>query len=248
MLYARSLFFNVWLYVTMFVYGIVLFPVALCSRDGTYWVMKLYSHHTLFWLRAICGTGYEVRGTPPETEVILASKHQSFIDMCILMVAIKRPRYISKRELIYAPILGQYGWRIDTIWVNRGKRGVAVKSMLGNALHQREQGIGGGPIVIFPQGTRVAPGIKHPYKIGAWRLYDALAVPCVPAATNAGLFWGRRTVRRYPGTIVLEFLDPIAPGLPSAPFMAELEERVEAASDRLNAEAGFPNGRFSASA
>jgi 1-acyl-sn-glycerol-3-phosphate acyltransferase len=95
----------------------------------------------------------------------------------------------------------------------------------------------GRPIAIFPQGTRTAPGEMRPYQPGVAALYQALDLPLVPAAVNSGLFWGRRGFVKRPGRIVLEFLEPIAPGLPRQELMAELEQRIETATARLETEA-----------
>ena len=86
-----------------------------------------------------------------------------------------------------------------------------------------------GQLVIYPQGTRVTPGARPPFKVGAGVLYERLGTACVPAATNAGVFWGRRSWYRRPGSAVVEFLEPIAPGLPIPEFMARIEAAVEAA-------------------
>jgi 1-acyl-sn-glycerol-3-phosphate acyltransferase len=96
-----------------------------------------------------------------------------------------------------------------------------------------------GQLIIYPQGTRVAPGVARPYKVGTGLLYEQLGQPCVPVATNVGVFWPKRGILRKPGLAVVEFLPPIAPGLPVADFMARLEEEVETHSNRLMAEAGF---------
>jgi 1-acyl-sn-glycerol-3-phosphate acyltransferase len=95
----------------------------------------------------------------------------------------------------------------------------------------------GREIIIFPEGTRRSPGAPPDYKTGVVLLYEALHVPCVPVALNSGLFWPRRSWRRSAGTIVVEFLDPIPPGLPKAAFLDRLKQSIETASDRLLAEA-----------
>ncbi len=92
-------------------------------------------------------------------------------------------------------------------------------------------------IIIFPDGTRVAPGQRRPYHPGVGAIYRQLGVPVVPVALNSGLFWGRRTFIKKPGRITLEFLEPIAPGLSRKDFTAELERRIETASARLLAPA-----------
>jgi len=242
MIYLRSGIFNFLVYLLIPIIGILGLPWAIHSREGTYGVMRAYSHTIMWLLKILCGVSYEIRGPVPDGEVVLGAKHQSFIDMCMIMIATPRPRYVFKRELLYAPIFGFYGKRIGGIPVSRGKKGAAVRSMVEGIVRQQEQD-GPGQTVIFPQGTRVAPGVKAPYKIGVWKIVDTIQVPCVPIATNAGLFWGRKTFLRYPGTILFEFLEPIPPGMTSEPFMALLEERTEKACDAQNAEAGFPEGR-----
>ena len=241
MVFLRSLVFNIWVYGAIPVYGLIFLPYALISREGAYAALRTYSRHTLWMMKAICGLRYEVRGTVPTGEVILAAKHQSYIDMVIVTATIPRPRFVMKQELKWAPVLGYYAVRIGCILVKRGKGGATVRSMVRGIEAQRGDGA---QVSIFPQGTRVAPAVKAPYKIGVARMYEAFGVPCIPAATNAGLFWARKAFLRYPGTILFEFLDPIPPGMEADAFMATLEERIESASHAHNVEAGFPQGRI----
>ena len=186
------------------------------------------------------GLKTEVRGTPPQGEVIIASKHQSFLDIILIFGAVPAGKFIMKRELLWAPVLGQYAMRIGCVPVNRGKRGAAISQMLKDV----DRGaIEPGQLIIYPQGTRVAPGVKAPYKVGAALLYQQSGQPCVPAATNVGLFWPRKGIMRHPGRAIVEYLDPIQPGLGRTAFMAELEQLVEARSKELMRQEGFdPDG------
>ena len=145
-----------------------------------------------------------------------------------------RAKFIMKRELMYAPILGQYALRIGCVPVDRGKRGAAIARMKDAVARGSADP---GQLVIYPQGTRVAPGDKKPYKVGTGALYQQLGQPCVPVATNVGHFWPKRGFLRRPGVVVVEFLDPIPPGLDVKHFMSQLEIRIEMASDRLLQEA-----------
>ena len=180
------------------------------------------------------GLRTEVRGTPPTGEVMIAAKHQSFLDIILIYHAIPRGKFIMKRELMYAPILGQYAMRIGCVPVNRGKRGAAIAKMKEAVARGSADP---GQLVIYPQGTRVAPGDKKPYKVGTGALYQQLGQPCVPVATNVGCFWPKRGFLRKPGLGVIEFLQPIETGLEIKEFMGRLEEAVETASDRLAEEA-----------
>ena len=165
---------------------------------------------------------------------MVAAKHQSFLDIILIFGAMDRPRFIMKRELIYAPIIGLYALRIGCIAVNRGKRSAAMKKMK----EDLKKGLADpGQLIIYPQGTRVAPGVSKPYKIGTGVTYEALGQTCVPVAVNCGYFWPRRGILKKPGRAVVEFLDPIEPGLSVKDFMQRLEAVVEAESNRLLEEA-----------
>lgn len=238
MLRLRSLVFDICIYTLMLVMGILFAPMAAWSAEGALRACKIYARTALWLLAAICGLRTETRGPVPAGEVIVAAKHQSFLDILILVVALPRPRFIMKQELRWAPVLGLYAMRIGSTPVNRGARSKAMKDMVAHA----GKGEAAGQLVIYPQGTRVLPGARLPYKIGAGVLYDRTGAPCVPAATNAGVFWSRRSPLRKPGLAVVEFLPAIPPGLPVSEFMARLEPLVETESNRLMREAGFEPG------
>ena len=232
----RSILFIFLMYLAMAVIGILGAPFALWSRDWTYRVMKFYCH-TVFWLmRVLCGLRYEVRGQVPDGPVMIGAKHQSFLDILILASVLPRFKFIMKQELRWAPILGLYAMRVGSAPVHRGRKGGAVKQMMSGVEKEQDEA---GQIIIYPQGTRVPPGTHIPYKVGAGVIYDRLGQTCYPAATNVGVFWPKRGLKRYPGTAVIEFLEPIAPGLPVSQFVRRLEHEVETASNRLMREAGF---------
>jgi 1-acyl-sn-glycerol-3-phosphate acyltransferase len=224
------------MYLAMLVLAVVYTPFAIFRREAAYAAMHTYCRWVRWSASRMIGLRSEVRGTPPTDEVLVAAKHQSFFDIIILFGSMPRPRFIMKRELVWAPILGWYALRIGCVPVDRGKRGQAIAQMMEAVASGREQP---GQLLIYPQGTRVAPGVRLPYKVGSALLYSQLGQDCVPAATNVGVFWPRHGIYRRRGLAVVEFLPRIAPGLDNAAFTALLEERIETASDRLMAEAGF---------
>lgn len=231
-----SLVFVLQMYLAMAVLAIVFAPWALFSRRGAYCAMHSYCRWVIFTARVLCGLRSEVRGTPPKGEAIVAAKHQSFLDIILIFHALPAAKFIMKRELVYAPFLGQYALRIGCVPVNRGKRGAAIAQMKADVAAGAAEP---GQLIIYPQGTRVAPGAVRPYKVGTGLLYEQLGQPCVPVATNVGVFWPKRGILRKPGLAVVEFLPAIGPGLPVAEFMTRLEADVETNSNRLMAEAGF---------
>lgn len=234
MLLLRSLLFDLWLYASMAVMGVVFAPAAAVSRNAAYWAMRLYCRQALWVLERLCGLAVELRGPIPEGEVLIAAKHQSFLDILVFMRDLPRPKFVMKRSLVWAPVLGLYALRIGATPVNRARGAEALRQMRAQLTAQRDEA---GQIVIYPQGTRVAPGVSAPYKRGVGGLYRAYGLPCVPAATNVGVFWGRRSVLRRPGVAVVSFLEPLPAGMPTREFMAELERRIETASDALLREA-----------
>ncbi|WP_374395936.1 lysophospholipid acyltransferase family protein [Tabrizicola sp.] len=231
-----SLLFIIQMYLAMAVIAVVFAPWALVSRHGARVACKTFCRWTIFSLRLLTGLKSEVRGTPPSGEALIAAKHQSFLDIILIFNAVPAGKFIMKRELMFTPFLGQYALRIGCVPVDRGKRGAAIARMKADVAAGAAEP---GQLIIYPQGTRVAPGDKKPYKVGTGLLYEQLAQPCHPVATNVGVFWPKRGILRKPGLAVVEFLPPIAPGLPVPEFMAQLETQVEVRSNSLMAEAGF---------
>ena len=238
--WIRSLIFIVQMYLALFILAVGFAPLALVWKGASFYWMKRFCHWSRFTARHIIGLETEVRGEVPTGAILVASKHQSFLDSITLLSVLDAPRFIMKKELTWIPILGWHGLNMGCIPVDRGKRGKAISKLMADVKAGQTKP---GQLIIYPQGTRVAPGAIMPYKMGTALLYSQLGQPCVPAATNVGVLWPRHGLLRRPGVAVVEFLDPIAPGLPIADFMARVEAEIEAASDRLMREAGYQGGQ-----
>lgn len=234
--WIRSLLFIIQMYLMMFLMALFFTPLAIWRRDWAFHAIHTYCNWVRWSARWIVGLKTEVRGEVPTDEVIVASKHQSFFDIIILSSVLPRLKFIMKKELKWAPIVGYYAFRIGCVPVDRGKRGQAIKRMVADVKSGAQEP---GQLIIFPQGTRVAAGAHKPYKIGTAVLYDQTGQAVVPAATNVGVFWKRHGIMRYPGLAVVEFLPRIEQGLTNETFMEQLEEVVESASDELMREAGL---------
>lgn len=231
-----SLLFNIQMYVALLVVGIVYLPYALLRPEGAGIAALHYCKYIRASLAVICGLRIEYRGTPPVGQVLVAAKHQSFLDVMMIYAAVPRGRFIMKSELRYAPVLGWYGLRMGCVPVQRGKRAGAINKMLAEVKSGKSLP---GQLIIYPQGTRVAPGISAPYKVGTALLYQQMGTPCFPVATNIGMFWPKLGVMRKRGTAVVAFLDPIQQGLSNADFMARLEKDIETQSNALMRAAGL---------
>lgn len=238
MLTIRSAIYNVVFYLLVALMVILWLPMLILGpREASLFGFRLMTRLQLWGLEKICGTKFEIRGRenlPKNRPVIIASKHQSLWDIIIYFAILDNPVLISKKEINWIPVFGFYSKKINTITVDRSAGASALKAMtrdVGEALEKKRT------VVIFPEGTRKAPGAEPDYKPGIASLYTRSDHACVPVALNSGVFWPRRKIQRYPGTIVLEFLPAIEPGMKRKPFMAELQSRIEEASTRLFDEA-----------
>ena len=232
----RAFLFITQMYILMPIWGIVFAPWALFSKTGARVCCKSYSRWVFWTAGWMVGIRCEVRGTPPSGEVLIAAKHQSFLDIMMIFAALPSAKFIMKKEILYTPVIGQYAKLLGCVPVDRGQRGAAIEQMVQDVEAGRADP---GQLIIYSQGTRVAPGAKLPYKVGTGVLYEQLGQPCVPVATNVGVLWPRREFWRKPGPAIIEFLPVIEPGLSRQDFMAQLERDVEAKSVALMAEAGF---------
>ncbi|CUH43541.1 lysophospholipid acyltransferase family protein [Ruegeria atlantica] len=238
--WVRSLIFMIVIYAWMLILGIVFAPYALFTKRGALQACKTYARSTIWLASWMVGIRCEVRGNVPVDEVVIGAKHQSFLDIIMIFSAIPHGKFIMKRELLYTPVIGLYARRLGCIPVDRGRKGAAVAKMVKDVAKEFSEP---GQLVIYPQGTRVAPGAKKPYKVGTAVLYEGLGFPCVPVATNAGVFWPRTGVMRKPGLAIVDFLDPIEPGVGRDQFLERLEDVIETRSNALMREVGFePDG------
>lgn len=234
--WLRSFLFVFQIYLMMPIIGLLFAPWAMFSRRGARVCCKTYSRWVFWTARWMVGIRCEVRGTPPEGDVLIAAKHQSFLDIMMIFTALPGAKFIMKKEILITPVIGQYAKLLGCVAVDRGKRGAAIEKMVKDVKAGNQDP---GQLIIYSQGTRVAPGVKKEYKIGTGVLYEQLGQPCVPVATNVGVLWPRTGIMRKPGVAVVEFLDPIPAGMDRKEFMTILENRVEAKSNDLMKEIGF---------
>ena len=227
--------FNALFYLNLIVHMIVALPTLVMPYPVVRAFIRSYARTSLWLLRVVAGTKVAWRGLEniPDGACILACKHQSVWETFSLFAVLRDPTYILKRELMWIPLFGWYMRRARLIPIDRSAGMAALSRM---TVLARQELARARQLVIFPEGTRRPPGAEPSYKPGVVHLYAKAGVPCVPVALNSGLFWPRRSLRRLPGTIVVEALAPIAPGLEGRAFFAQMQERIEAATARLVAE------------
>ena len=210
--------------------------LLIAPRSWAMQGLRLHGLTSLWILKVICGTNLEVRGREhlPEGPCLVVAKHQSAWDTFGLIPLFRDPAIVLKEELKWIPFYGWFCVKFEHILVRRDKAATALKRMIRDG---RDRAHDGREIVIFPEGTRTVPGAAPDYKTGYIALYEGLGLPAVPLALNSGLYWPRRSLMRFPGTIIVEFLPPLKAGLPRADFRAQIERAIETATARLIAEA-----------
>jgi len=233
----RSIVFNILFYITLVIWLIVALPTFFMPYRAIVWVAKAWGRSNLFLLRVVCGLDADFRGLEkiPAGPLIIAAKHQSAWETFALLWMFDNPTYIMKRELQWIPLFGWLAMKGRMIPVDRG---AGSSGLIAMAERARKELADNRQIIIFPEGTRRPAGGEPRYKYGIVRLYAEGGVPVLPIALNSGLFWRRRSILRPPGTIVVQVLDPIPPGLDDEAFMARLQNDIETATSRLIEEAG----------
>jgi 1-acyl-sn-glycerol-3-phosphate acyltransferase len=176
--------------------------------------------------RILLGVRSKVEGEIPAGPVLFAAKHQSMYETLEVLVLLGDPAVVVKRELTSIPFWGAIAKKHGVIPVDRAGSATALRIMLKAA---RAAVAEGRSIVIFPEGTRVAPGEQPPLRAGFAGLYRQLHLPVVPVAIDSGRLWGRRQFVKRPGVITFRFGEPIPPGLPRE----EIEAHVHAAINVL---------------
>jgi 1-acyl-sn-glycerol-3-phosphate acyltransferase len=231
-IFLRSLVYNVLFYALLVFWIVVAIPTYLMPPRAFMAVAKAWARSSVWLMRVVCKTKVEYRGLEkiPKGPLMVASKHQSMWETFALMQFFDAPLFIYKRELGWIPFFGWYLVKAKMIGVDRSG---GLRSLMEMARRAPKEIRSGRQLIIFPEGTRTPVGAPPNYMTGVGQIYANSGVPCIPVALNSGLFWPRRTFMRYPGTLVVEFLDPLPPGLKRKDFIARIAESIEAATNRL---------------
>ncbi len=207
------------------------------SREDGWKVVRSWGYLNLLMQHWLIGTRYDFRGMehiPHGSGFLVASKHQSSWETYTMLMFVRDPSYILKRELMFIPFFGWFAAKMQVIPVNRGKRADALRAMNKTAGEQLSVGR---QIIIYPEGTRKMAFAEPGYKFGLTHMYTNLDPIVLPVALNSGLFWPRNGMRLYKGTCILEFLPVINAGLEPDEFSTKLASAIEDKSTALSLEA-----------
>ena len=230
----RSSLFNLWFYLGTFAFAAGGLPMRLASRwIGSGWALpyaRAWAHFVLFGVRHICGIAWKVRGLenlPPGGAALIVSMHQSAFDTIVWFLLAPRAAYVVKHELTRIPLFGPMLSASGCIAVDRSAGAAAIRALL------HESGIAvaaGRQIVIFPEGTRVAPGVRAPLHPGFAAIAARSRLPVIPVTTDSGLLWGRRAFRKRSGVIHIDIHPPFPAGTPRGEMTARLDALYETAA------------------
>lgn len=198
-----------------------------------YRIMTSWTHFALWWLEKTCKLNWRVEGLEhiPKGPAIIMCKHQSAWETMSLQLIFPPQVWVTKRELLWLPLFGWCLAVLEPIAIDRKANRLALRLMIEQGAARLKAGRW---IVIFPEGTRVAPGQKRPYAPGGGMLAEKTGYPVVPVAHNAGLFWPRHSIIKHPGTIDLRIGPTIeSQGKTTKDIMAQVESWIETASDHL---------------
>lgn len=231
-IFFRSLAFNVGFYLSLLVHMALAIPSFFLPKQVLFELAKSWARSMIWMLRVFCNIKVEYRGLEkiPRGPLLVAAKHQSAWETIALLPLFRQPLFILKRELTWIPLFGLFLLKAQMIPINRSA-GVRAMSKMTDLARERVRD--DRQLIIFPEGTRRPVGAEPRYKFGVAQVYVDCGVQCLPVALNAGLFWPRRTFLRYPGTIIVEFLDIVPPGLGRDDFLARIREEIETSTDRL---------------
>ncbi len=240
----RSILYNVYFFGGTALFVVAMLPLMLGPRVWMQSAVAWLARSQAFGARWLVGLEFEVRGREniPQGAAIFASKHQSAWDTSFFYIQCPDPAYVLKRELLKIPLWGWYTQKCQAITVDRSGGASALKGLVRDV---QERLADGRQVIVFPEGSRAAPGHRSPFHPGIAAIYARTEAPVVPVALNSGLFWGRRSFLKQRGVIIVEFLPPVPPGLKRRDFMNELSRRIGDATERLEAEGlrRFPHVR-----
>ena len=234
----RALLMMVALYVSLIAFMLVGLIALVLPRPVMTLLARTWGHYFIVLCRIVGGIRVEFRGRHhiPKGPLLVAAKHQSLWETFMLLGLFDDPCFILKRELAFIPLFGWFIHKMRNVPINR-KDGARALVKLTRAADREIHADGGRQILVFPEGTRRAPGAEPAYKFGIAKLYEGLNVPCLPIGLNSGVYWPRRSLRLKPGTIIVDILPPIMPGLERNVFFARVQEAIETSSNKLLAEA-----------
>ena len=223
----RTLLFNIFLYTGIVFVFLIALPTLLLPPICTLLFGKFLGHYVIFIVKVFLNTEVEIKGKeniPKNEKYFVASAHQSMFETFALQAVLDYPVFILKKELLKIPLFGLYLKKIKSIEIVRDtttKDNLNFFAKVASIIKNENR-----PLLIFPQGTRLKPDEKVPFKKGVGRIYETLNISCIPIALNSGYVWPKKGIIKYPGKIIISILEQIKPGMNRDEFTKNLEDKI----------------------
>ena len=230
----RNLIFTIFFFTGIVTISIIFLPALILPQTFVLFGGKLMGYWAKFCLNFFLSTKIIVKGKEniSNDKFFIAASHQSMFETFYLQTIFNSPIFILKKELLYIPIFGWYLKKIGSISIKRNKiskDNLSFFSDISKIINNSKR-----PLIIFPQGTRVLPHERPPFKKGVARIYDELKIICQPVTINSGYVWPKKGPKNTHKTITISILEPIIPGMSKDEFLKKLEHAIYSELDLIN--------------
>ena len=231
----RNTLFSFFFFTGIVIISILFLPSLMFPQKIVLFGGKLFGYWSSFCLKFFLNTKINIKGKENiinDTKFFIASSHQSMFETFFLQTIFNSPKFILKYELLKIPVFGWYLSKIGSISVNRNKiskDNIGLIDKIKSAVITSDR-----PIIIFPQGTRVLPDERVPFKKGVGRIYSELNINCQPIAINSGTVWPKKGSYIKNKTITISILEAIEPGLDSKEFTKLIEKKIYSELDNID--------------
>ena len=230
----RNLIFTIFFFTGIVTISIIFLPALILPQTFVLFGGKLMGYWAKFCLNFFLSTKIIVKGKEniSNDKFFIAASHQSMFETFYLQTIFNSPIFILKKELLYIPIFGWYLKKIGSISIKRNKiskDNLGFFSDISKIINNSKR-----PLIIFPQGTRVLPHERPPFKKGVARIYDELKIICQPVTINSGYVWPKKGPKNTHKTITISILEPIIPGMSKDEFLEKLEHAIYSELDLIN--------------
>ena len=231
----RNFLFSIFFFAGVILISIIFVPAIFLPQKIVLFGGKIMGYWASFCLRFFLSTRLVVKGKENiinNKKFFIAASHQSMFETFFLQTIFDSPVFILKKELLMIPIFGWYLKKIGSISIKRNKISKDNLGFFGDILkfvHSSNR-----PLIIFPQGTRLLPEDRTPFKKGASRIYEELKISCQPIAINSGFTWPKYGLKKTNTTLTVSILKAIEPGLNKELFLKNLQDVIYTELDALN--------------
>jgi 1-acyl-sn-glycerol-3-phosphate acyltransferase len=231
----RNFLFSLFLFTGIIFISLIFLPAILLPKKVVLFGGKIMGYWTSICLQVFLSTKIIIKGKEniiKNKKFFIAASHQSMFETFFLQTVFDSPVFILKRELLMIPIFGWYLKKIGSISIARNK--ISKKNLGFFDDISKQVNSSDRPLIIFPQGTRLPPKDRSPFKKGSSRIYEELKISCQPVAINSGNTWPKKGSKNKNTFLTISILEPIEPGLEKEIFLKKLENVIYSELDLLN--------------